>query len=170
MEPVENIEVDGQVVAVIVRGSFDRPGVSFFTPGAWSQQLAYMRHPAGRVIDPHVHNHIRREVFETNEVLILRRGRLRRIGRDLGRDLDDPGVARLGGGRLLEEPGVDVGIRDGDTLGRREVRLDAVVDDALERDREDLLTLLGDKGGLLLGLRRGEVSRDGLRADAAVGW
>lgn len=77
MEPVERIVVDGEVVALIVRAAYDRAGVSFFTPGDWSQQLAYMHHPAGRIIEPHVHNHLRREVFETNEVLVLRRGRLR---------------------------------------------------------------------------------------------
>ena len=41
----------------------------------------------------------------------------------------------LRGRRLLEEPGVDIGLGDGDALGRRQVRLDPAVDDALERDR-----------------------------------
>ena len=74
---VETIEVDGQQVAIIVRAGVAAPGVQFFTPGTYSQQLASMSHPAGKIIDPHVHNHVRREVFHTNEVLVLRRGRLR---------------------------------------------------------------------------------------------
>src|SRR6185369_17650535 len=39
--------------------------------------LAYMHHPAGKKIEPHVHNPVQREVFYTQEVLILKRGRLR---------------------------------------------------------------------------------------------
>ncbi len=77
MGDVETIEVDGQQVAIIVRAGVAAPGVQFFTPGTYSQQLASMSHPAGKIIDPHVHNHVRREVFHTNEVLVLRRGRLR---------------------------------------------------------------------------------------------
>jgi mannose-6-phosphate isomerase-like protein (cupin superfamily) len=75
--PVENIEVDGQVMAIIVRARFDAPGVHFFTPDSFSQQLAYMRHPAGKIIEPHLHNRVKREVFFTNEVLVLRKGKLR---------------------------------------------------------------------------------------------
>jgi mannose-6-phosphate isomerase-like protein (cupin superfamily) len=77
MEIVEQIEIDGQLAAIIVRATFCQPGIRFFTPDAFSQQLAYMRHPAGRVIAPHVHNVVRREVFYTNEVLVIRRGRVR---------------------------------------------------------------------------------------------
>jgi mannose-6-phosphate isomerase-like protein (cupin superfamily) len=39
--------------------------------------LAYMNHPAGKVILPHVHNPVLREVAYTQEVLFIRRGRLR---------------------------------------------------------------------------------------------
>ncbi len=36
-----------------------------------------MQHPAGKIIEPHVHNPVQREVFYTQEVLFLKRGRLR---------------------------------------------------------------------------------------------
>ena len=77
MTDVESIEVAGETVAIVVRARFAPPGVHFFTPPSFSQQLAYMRHPAGKIIEPHVHNELKREVFFTNEVLVLRRGRLR---------------------------------------------------------------------------------------------
>jgi mannose-6-phosphate isomerase-like protein (cupin superfamily) len=77
MEPVEQIDIDGQVGALLVRASFSRPGIHFFTPESFSQQLAYMRHPKGKQIEPHIHNRVRREVFFTNEVLILKRGKVR---------------------------------------------------------------------------------------------
>ena len=36
-----------------------------------------MHHPAGKVIDPHVHNPVNRSVQYTQEVLFIKRGRLR---------------------------------------------------------------------------------------------
>jgi hypothetical protein len=36
-----------------------------------------MHHPAGKVIDPHVHNPMPRQVLMTQEVLFVRRGKLR---------------------------------------------------------------------------------------------
>jgi mannose-6-phosphate isomerase-like protein (cupin superfamily) len=65
------------VLALIVSHCFHERGIHFFTPGEFSQQLAYMRHPAGKVIDPHVHNPVRREVHYTQEVLLIKSGRLR---------------------------------------------------------------------------------------------
>jgi mannose-6-phosphate isomerase-like protein (cupin superfamily) len=78
MQPiVENIESDGKILAVIIRAQFNPPGVHFVTPPEFSQQLAYMRHSAGKVIKPHLHNAVERTVQRTQEVLLLRRGRLR---------------------------------------------------------------------------------------------
>ena len=36
-----------------------------------------MRHPAGKIIEPHLHNPVRREVFYTQEVLFIKQGKLR---------------------------------------------------------------------------------------------
>jgi mannose-6-phosphate isomerase-like protein (cupin superfamily) len=77
MDAVETIFSGGSTLAVVVRGWIDTPGVSFFTPGSFSQQLAYKQHPSGEKIAPHVHNIVRREVTQTLEVLFVRRGRLR---------------------------------------------------------------------------------------------
>jgi mannose-6-phosphate isomerase-like protein (cupin superfamily) len=77
MDHIETIGRDGQMYALIVRASFREPGINFFTPGELSQQLAYMRHPTGRLIPPHVHNPVAREVHYTQEVLLIRAGRLR---------------------------------------------------------------------------------------------
>lgn len=73
----EQIHHGGVLLALIVRAEFQAPGAHFFTPGHLSQQLAHMQHPAGHVIAAHRHNAIAREVMQTQEVLILRRGRLR---------------------------------------------------------------------------------------------
>lgn len=74
---IENITSDGILISIIVRAEFRERGISFFTPDDFSQQLAFMRHPAGREILPHVHNPAPREVQFTQEVLFIRKGRLR---------------------------------------------------------------------------------------------
>jgi hypothetical protein len=51
--------------------------VIFFTPDDFSQQLAYMNHSAGHEIVPHEHNPVSREVNLTQEVLVVRKGKLR---------------------------------------------------------------------------------------------
>lgn len=74
---IEMIEHDGKTLAIVVRAEFREPGVHFFTPSSFSQQLAFMSHPAGKAIVPHTHNAVHREVDHTQEVLLIRRGVLR---------------------------------------------------------------------------------------------
>jgi mannose-6-phosphate isomerase-like protein (cupin superfamily) len=74
---VERIAHAGRLLALIISGRFREPGIHFFTPGEFSQQLAYMQYPAGKLIPPHVHNPVPREVHYTQEVLLIRKGRLR---------------------------------------------------------------------------------------------
>ncbi len=74
---IKHITHHGQLLALIVSQQFSKPGIHFFTPDEFSQQLAYMQHPVGKVILPHVHRSVPREVQYTQEVLFLKRGRLR---------------------------------------------------------------------------------------------
>jgi mannose-6-phosphate isomerase-like protein (cupin superfamily) len=74
---IENITFHNQLLALIVSHRFNEPGIHFFTPNELSQQLAYMHHPVGKVIPPHVHNPVSREVQYTQEVLFIKRGKLR---------------------------------------------------------------------------------------------
>ncbi len=73
----EEVKSNNDILALIVRSDFTQPGIKFFTPDDFSQQLAYMSHPTGKVIDPHVHNPVKREVHFTKEVLFIRKGKLR---------------------------------------------------------------------------------------------
>jgi hypothetical protein len=66
-----------QLLAIIVPRDFETPGISFVTPPDLTQQLAIMRRPAGWVVGAHAHRLVAREVRVTQEVLILRRGRVR---------------------------------------------------------------------------------------------
>jgi mannose-6-phosphate isomerase-like protein (cupin superfamily) len=74
---VIEVRHEGRLLAIILKAAFCEPGIHFFTPDEFSQQLAYMRHPAGKVIAPHVHNPVERTVHYTLEVLVIKRGKLR---------------------------------------------------------------------------------------------
>lgn len=76
-QPIENI-VDGlEPIALIIRSTFDQPGIHFLTPANFSQQVAVMRHPAGKRVPPHVHNLVSRQILYTQEVLLIRQGKIR---------------------------------------------------------------------------------------------
>lgn len=74
LERITHLNVE---LALILRNSYRSEGIQFFTPNTYSQQIGYMNRPAGYVIDPHIHNPVTREVHFTNEVLIIRSGRVR---------------------------------------------------------------------------------------------
>ncbi len=74
---ITEIMSGSQRLALIISHRFDESGIHFFTPDDLSQQLAFMSHPAGKEIQPHVHNPVPREVHYTQEVLVIRKGRLR---------------------------------------------------------------------------------------------
>lgn len=74
---IESIQANGEQLAIILRHSFRKDGIEFFTPNTYSQQLGYMKRPPGYVIPPHVHNPVPRTVQFTKEVLFIKSGRLR---------------------------------------------------------------------------------------------
>ena len=74
---IQQIICQGQLLALIFSHRFKEPGIHFFTPDEFSQQLAYIHHPAGKIIPPHVHNPVPREVIYTQEVLFVKAGKLR---------------------------------------------------------------------------------------------
>lgn len=74
---IERICNNKELYAIIIRATYQNEGIEFFTPDDFSQQLAYMSHPKGKLIDPHIHNLVKREVFYTKEVLFIRKGKIR---------------------------------------------------------------------------------------------
>jgi hypothetical protein len=73
----KKITCKGSLLAIIVTGKFQQDGTFFFTPEGFSQQLGYMHHPKGHRIKPHSHRFFPRETTLTQEVLFIRKGRLR---------------------------------------------------------------------------------------------
>jgi len=77
MEKLELIKKKEKLLAIIIRDEHTCEGIEFITPNDFSQQVAYMHHPTGKVIDAHIHNLIYRNVVFTQEVLFVKRGKLR---------------------------------------------------------------------------------------------
>jgi len=65
------------ILTFILPADFTGDGIQFFTPGSFSQQLGYMNRPKGHVVPPHDHNPVPRTIEWTQEVLFIRRGRIR---------------------------------------------------------------------------------------------
>lgn len=74
---IDNIEYNGRQYAIIIRNDHHGEGIEFLTDGDYSQQLAYMHHMPGKIIDAHVHNREVRHVEYTQEVLVIKKGVLR---------------------------------------------------------------------------------------------
>lgn len=74
---IEKIIRHGQTLSIIIRASFKKEGIKFFTSDDYSQQLGYMNRPKGYVISPHRHNLVPREVSLTQEVLFIKSGKVR---------------------------------------------------------------------------------------------
>ncbi|MBD1872968.1 hypothetical protein H6F75_05700 [Nodosilinea sp. FACHB-131] len=77
LSPVQQIVHNSEMLALILSHRFAEPGIHFFTPNELSQQLAYMKYDAGKTIPAHVHNPVHRDVFHTQEVLFIKKGKLR---------------------------------------------------------------------------------------------
>jgi hypothetical protein len=73
---VETVIHGDRVLAIILRQTHDGAGIQFFTPPEYSQQLGYMKRPAGYRIQPHVHLRVERKSVLTQEVLFVKRGRV----------------------------------------------------------------------------------------------
>ena len=69
--------VNGNQLGLIVRSWFSTSGIEFLTPDTFGQQVAYMNRPKGEVIQAHIHEPISRQLVGTQEVLYIRKGRIR---------------------------------------------------------------------------------------------
>ena len=74
---VEKIEHGGRLLALILRADFQPDGIEFYTDNESAQQLGAMAWRKGRVIQPHLHNLVERTVSRTQEVLVIRKGKVR---------------------------------------------------------------------------------------------
>lgn len=61
----------------IIRAAYNPTNTEFFTPGDYSQQLGIIKYSKGGTIKPHYHNKVVREVHYTQEVLVIRKGKVK---------------------------------------------------------------------------------------------
>lgn len=105
MTGLQIIKKKDRILAIIIKNEYETEGVSFLTPNEYSQQLAYMHHPAGKVIDAHVHNFVHRNVAFTQEVLFIKKGKLRVDFYDDYKDYQESRVLEAGDTILLTSGG-----------------------------------------------------------------
>ena len=61
----------------IIRSVYSPKTTEFFTPDNYSQQLGIIKYAKNGTIKPHYHNKVAREVFYTQEVLVIRKGKVK---------------------------------------------------------------------------------------------
>lgn len=72
---IEYFGDDGNPSAIVIRADASIEGIKFFSPEDYSQQLGLMTRPAGYKVPAHVHNSVERKISNTQEVLLIRKGR-----------------------------------------------------------------------------------------------
>lgn len=75
---IQKIIYKNKILAVIVKNRYiKKKGINFFTDNKLSQQVAYMNHKKGHVIQPHIHKKRLKKVYDTSEVLIILKGSMK---------------------------------------------------------------------------------------------
>jgi hypothetical protein len=73
---LEYLYQEGDLYAIVLRDNYKGDSIRFFTPDSFSQQLGYLPHKKGAVIKPHEHQINKREIHYTQEVLLIKKGRV----------------------------------------------------------------------------------------------
>lgn len=105
MSELRMINKKDKLLAIVIKSNYKCEGVDFLTPNEYSQQLAYMHHPTGKVIDAHVHNLVHRNLVLTQEVLFIKKGRLRVDFYDEYKDYLESCILEAGDAILLASGG-----------------------------------------------------------------
>ena len=71
---LERIYCDDELICLILKSSYKKDCVHFFTPDNFSQQVGYLSHKKGNIVKPHKHKLHKREVLYTQEVLLIKQG------------------------------------------------------------------------------------------------
>ena len=66
-----------RLLAVIIKAKFKRHGLKFLVPNKYPQQLGYMSRSRGYVSASHLHSPVLRRIKLTQEVLFIRKGKVR---------------------------------------------------------------------------------------------
>ena len=126
---IKTIVYNDRLLGLLISHHFRREGLHFFTPEHFSQQLAFMRYPGGKVINPHIHLPAARSLQDMQEVLVVKRGKVRVDFYDDGQNyleshlLETGDVILLAGGghgfEVLEEAEM-IEVKQGPYMGEGE--------------------------------------------------
>lgn len=73
----ENIEINGHLLAIIIKGDHVPQKTEFLTPDTFKQQVGFIVYDKDKEIQPHIHHEMPRSLKGTSEVLILKKGKVR---------------------------------------------------------------------------------------------
>lgn len=147
MSELQVIKKKDRMLAIIIRNNYKCEGIDFITPHEYSQQLAYMHHPEGKIIDAHIHNLVHRNVVLTQEVLFLKKGKLRVDFYDDYQDYLESHILKAGdtilltsgghGFKVLEEVEM-IEVKQGPYSGERDkVRFEGISDEEVLMKAEE---------------------------------
>jgi len=74
---IETIKYQDTVLAIVITHDHSESGVRFLTPTYYPLQMAYMSHNKGKLIQTHKHISYERIIKNTQEVLIIKKGKLK---------------------------------------------------------------------------------------------
>jgi hypothetical protein len=75
---IKNITYKKKTLALIIKNKYlKKKGINFFTNNNLSQQVAYLNHKKGHIIQPHLHKRRLKKIYDTSEVLIILDGSLK---------------------------------------------------------------------------------------------
>jgi hypothetical protein len=74
---IDQIKDGEHLLALILRATYSREGLSFVTPPDALLQVGHMSHPAGHHIPAHIHNPHPRHTTGTQEVIYIKSGKVR---------------------------------------------------------------------------------------------
>lgn len=141
---IERINYKNINLAVIIRASFVKNGIEFFTNDDSSLQIGYMNREKDYIITPHVHNEVERKVTQTQEVLFIKSGKIRvdfyaddksYIRSTLVEAGDVILLADGGHGFKMIEPSEIIEVKQGPYVGEKDkVRFDPVADTSVTFD------------------------------------
>ena len=77
VDELEQVKFNDELLAIIMRANYHSEGINFITPEKTIIQLGYMSHLEGKKIEAHLHNPYKRETYGTQEVLFIKKGRIK---------------------------------------------------------------------------------------------
>ena len=120
----------GNIIALIVRSSYQNTGTHFFTPHEFSQQMAFISREKGEEIKAHSHKAISQQITKTQETIFIRKGKVKIDLYDTEKKLVDSKILETGDVILLAEGGH--GFEALDSLEMIEIKQGPYVDDSFK--------------------------------------